>query len=173
MTHPAGRSAGPRVRRACAGEGRLRRTRAVFASMLRPLAAVGAALLLFVGTAMAQEVVLPPPAPALPSGQEVAPLDMTLEVQTDGQLWLVLRYLSPRIARDAGDLGYDAVAPDLDALCDGPGLAAAAASAVAGHPPDQIVVALLDRPLPRGMSDPDATQFIGAYLPGEGGCAWQ
>lgn len=85
----------------------------------------------------------------------------------------MLRYLAPRIARAGGDLGYDDVAADLDALCAGPGLAAAAEAAEAGSGPDQIVVTLMDRPVERGVTDPDATLFIGAYVPGPDGCVWE
>jgi len=98
---------------------------------------------------------------------------MMLERQVDGQVWLVLRYLAPRIARGAGDLGYEDVSADLDALCEGPGLAVAGEAGRSGTPPDQIVVTLMDRPVPRGATDPDATLFIGAYRPGPEGCAWQ
>ncbi|MEE4117794.1 MAG: DUF6497 family protein [Paracoccaceae bacterium] len=124
--------------------------------------------------ALADTLPPPPEAPDLPSGQRVAPLDMVLERQGDGSRVLVLRYLAPRIAgggRAAEDgLAYVDVVGDLDALCDGPGLAAAAAM---GAAPDEIVVALVDRPLPRGATDPDATLFIGAYRPASGGCEWQ
>ncbi|MEE4118959.1 MAG: DUF6497 family protein [Paracoccaceae bacterium] len=118
----------------------------------------------------AQEV--PPAPPALPSGQEVVPLDMALERQGDGQVWLVLRYLAPRIARESGDLGYDDVIADLGALCAGPGLTAAAQAETTGPAPVQIVVTLMDRPVPRGATDPEATLFIEAYSPGPEGCTW-
>jgi hypothetical protein len=133
-------------------------------------------------TAQAQEVAStatfmsspgpPPPPDVLPSGQRVAPLDMVLERQGDGQAWLVIRYLAPRIARETGDLGYDDVIADLDALCAGPGLVAAAQAAKTGPAPDQIVVTLLDRPVPRGATDPEATLFIEAYRFGPEGCTW-
>ncbi len=116
----------------------------------------------------------PPAAPDLPSGQRVSPLDMVLERRADGQRVLVLRYLAPRIAgrgRAAADgLAYPDVVGDLDALCEGPALAMAARM---DPPPDQIVVTLLDRPLPRGAADPEATLFIAAYRPAPAGCIWQ
>jgi hypothetical protein len=106
----------------------------------------------------------------MPSGQALAPADMVLERQGDGQVWLVLRYLAPRIAREGGDLGYDAVAGDLDALCEGPGRQAAAAAEPA---PDQVVIVLMDRPVPRGVPDPEATVFISAYDITPEGCRWR
>lgn len=165
MNRPAQIAPGPRARMARAGEGRLRRAPVRLCASLVVVVAAGAS------AAGAQE--MPAPAPDLPSGQEVVPLDMELERQGDGQVWLVLRYLAPRIARETGDLGYDDVIADLGALCAGPGLAAAAqAEATGGAAPDQIVVTLMDRPVPRGATDPGATLFIEAYTPGPEGCTW-
>ncbi|WP_147277251.1 DUF6497 family protein [Rhodovulum sp. 12E13] len=124
------------------------------------------------GAAAAGAQEMPAVPPALPSGQQVVPLDMALERQGDGQVWLVLRYLAPRIARETGDLGFDDVIADLDALCAGPGLVAAAQAEATGPAPDQIVVTLMDRPVPRGATDPGATLFIEAYIPGPEGCTW-
>lgn len=164
MSRPAPIAPGPRARMARAGEGRLRRAPARFCAILAVALASGAS------AAGAQEVPAAPP--ALPSGQEVVPLDMALERQGDGQVWLVLRYLAPRIARETGDLGYDDVIADLDALCAGPGLTAAAQAEATGPAPDQIVVTLMDRPVPWGATDPRATLFIEAYSPGPEGCTW-
>lgn len=108
-------------------------------------------------------------AQTLPSGQPVEPLDRAVEAQSDGSHWLVLRYLAPQIARGLGALDYEAVAPDLDALCEGPGRAIAAEVGAV----DQIVIVLLDRPVPRGVSDPEATQYISAYIQTDRGCDWQ
>jgi hypothetical protein len=106
---------------------------------------------------------------ALPSGQQVAPLDRSVETQDDGERWLILRYLAPRIAREGGDLDYPAVVEDLDLLCETDGLAAARDEGQIA----QVVIVLMDRPVTRGTPDPDATQFIGAYVPADGGCLWQ
>ncbi len=119
------------------------------------------------------EVLPPMPEAALPSAQEIAPYDMVLEDQPDGQVWLVLRYLAPRISREGGDLDYAAVAPDLDALCDGPGRAGAGQAALQGDPVDQVVVILMDRPGVRGAVDPGVTAFMSAYRLGPEGCQWQ
>ncbi len=167
MIRPVPLAPGPRARMARAGEGRLRRAPAV----LRAAGLAAGLALAAAGAACAGQG--PPRAPDLPSGQAVVPHDMMLERQVDGQVWLVLRYIAPRIARAGGDLGYEEVSADLDALCDGPGLAAAGAAGRSGSPPDQIVVTLMDRPVPWGATDPDATVFIGAYRPGPERCAWQ
>lgn len=107
----------------------------------------------------------------LPSGQTVTLHDSLLEVtEVDALPTLVLRYIAPRIARSGGDLGYDAVAGDMDVLCATDGLQA---MALADQPVGQIVIVLMDRPVDRGIPDSQATQLISAYVPTEGGCAWQ
>ncbi len=103
----------------------------------------------------------------LPSGLEVTPLDVLTEDQPGGETWLVLRYIAPAIAD--GAIAYEDVVDDLDTLCVTDGLPDVEASA-AGI--DQITVVLLDRPVERGVPDEEATQYIGAYLPGDGECIW-
>lgn len=107
-------------------------------------------------------------AEAVPSGQDVRLFDQAVEVQVDGSHWLVLRFLAPRIAREGGDLEYEDVIGDLDALCADLGLA----TAVTVGPVEQIVIVLLDRPVARGVLDPEATQYISAYRPTPTGCEW-
>lgn len=105
----------------------------------------------------------------LPSGLSVDLLDRIVETQSSGEIWLTLRYVTPQIGTDAGEFGYDAVSADIDRLCDTDGLAAAAELGGA----DQVVITLMDRAVERGVHDPEATMYIGAYLPTEGGCVWQ
>ncbi|RYH10673.1 DUF6497 family protein [Tropicimonas sp. IMCC6043] len=112
--------------------------------------------------AQAQEIVMP-------SGLTVAFLDRFIEAQSGGERWLTLRYVTTRIGAGEGKLGYDDVVDDIDALCDGEGLAAA--SEVGDV--DQVVITLMDRAVERGVHDPDATMFIGAYRPTEDGCVWE
>lgn len=118
---------------------------------------------------LAALVASPAAAVTLPSGLEATLHDAAVEVQPDGERWYVLRYLAPSIG--GGGLAYEAVVPDLEHLCETDGLAALAAGP-AGGGVDQIVVVLMDRAVPRGVPDPTATQFIGAYLPTAGGCEW-
>lgn len=103
--------------------------------------------------------------PALPSGLAVTPHDMLLERQPGGEAWLVLRFLAPAIA--GGAIGYADLAADLDELCATEGLAAVEA---AGQQIAQVVIVLMDRPVPRGEPDPTATQYIGAYVIEDGKC---
>ncbi len=103
----------------------------------------------------------------LPSGLEAEVYDAGIEVQPDGARWYVMRYLAPEI----GGIGYEAVVADLQHLCETEGLAALQPGNP-GEDAEEIVVILMDRPVPRGTPDADATQFIGAYLPTDEGCEW-
>jgi hypothetical protein len=116
--------------------------------------------LLLAGAALAET--------ALPSGLEVTRHDALVETQPGGETWLVLRYLAPAIA--GGAVGYDSVAPELDLLCATEGLAEAAA---AGEAVDQVLIVLMDRPVSRGVPDPEATQYLGAYRIDGGACRWE
>lgn len=105
----------------------------------------------------------------LGSGLEVRFHDVIIEPQSDGEIWMTLRFISPQIGQAPGMRGYEDVAGDLDWLCAQRGLPAAEDAGGV----DQVLIALMDRAIERGVTDPDATVFIGAYLPTEGGCVWQ
>lgn len=116
---------------------------------------------------------LPRAAPlAVPSGQPVELLEAVVE-DHEQEAWLILRYLAPQIARDGGGgnvFDYEATAPDLDYLCNSEGVREFDARARQGAQIHQIVVTMLDRPLDRGTSDPDVTQFNEAYRVEDGAC---
>ncbi|MCX7644336.1 MAG: DUF6497 family protein [Rhodobacteraceae bacterium] len=103
--------------------------------------------------------------PELPTGLAAEPFDRLVETQPGGERWLVLRYLAP----DLPGTDYAAVVPDLDFLCETEGLPAAAEEGGIA----QVVIVLMDRAVPRGTPDPEATQFIGSYLVGNGVCEWE
>ncbi len=96
------------------------------------------------------------------------PHDVLIENQPDGEHWLILRYLIPEMAQTAVD--YLAVVPEMDRICATTGLARAAELT---PPPGQIVIVLMDRVVPRGVPDPEATQFIASYLAIDGECLWE
>lgn len=104
---------------------------------------------------------------SVPSGLDITAYDVLEEEQPDGEHWLVLRYLAPAIAD--GAIQYDAVVGDLQHLCQSDGILA---YQQADEGFGQIVVILMDRPVDRGEPTPDATQYIGAYLPENGECVW-
>lgn len=106
---------------------------------------------------------------AVPSGQAIAPLDILWEDQMDGRV-LVARFLAGDIARGAGRLDFAATEPDMDHLC---AQVALSVDAATGGTAARILIVLLDRPVPRGVPDPAATQFINAYRPEGGRCIWE
>ena len=104
------------------------------------------------------------PADTLPD----APHDTLQEVRPTGDTALVLRYIVANLPA----LGYARTAPWMDTLCTRDGLPALAE--IAPPRPAEIVIVLMDRAIPRGQPDPDATQFIAAYQPdpAQGVCQW-
>lgn len=124
-------------------------------------AAFGVATMLAATSSGAQAVL-----PA--SGLAVERLDAAVEVQLDGAVWLILRYLAPDLA--GGAVSYSATAPDLALLCRTEGLARVADL---GVDVASVVVILLDRPVVRGEPAPDATQYIGAFTIDGEECRWE
>jgi hypothetical protein len=105
-------------------------------------------------------VTAPAEAQGVPSGQSVLLWQVLWErVEGDGTQ-AVLRFIAPAIARDGGTVGFDAAQADMDWLCETHGLPVAA---LPNARSDAIVVTLMDRPIPRGRTDPAATQFFSTY----------
>lgn len=123
----------------------------------------GCALILGLGifpiSAAAQDV---------PSGQAVT-LDEVLVDAVGAEAWLRFRFLAPQIARDGGDVSFDAARDDLLHLCDTVALPYLSAYELSG---DVIVISLMDRTVPFGTSDPEATQFFEAFRMRDGACLW-
>jgi len=86
------------------------------------------------------------------------------------ETWLVLRFLAPQIARKVGRITFDDAEPDLDYLCKKVGIPLIKST---GGGVDQVIVTLLDKPLPRGQRDPDVTQLGNAYRIIENTCQWE
>lgn len=106
---------------------------------------------------------------AVPSGQGVVPLDILWEDQMDGTV-LVARFLAGDIARGAGRLDFAAAEPDMDHLC---AQVAVPVDRATGGVAARILIVLLDRPVPRGVPDPAATQFINVYRRDNDRCIWE
>lgn len=110
----------------------------------------------------------------VPSGQMILPYEALWEDHRaegeSGETWLILRFLAPQIAKAKGRITYGDAAPDIDQLCREIGLPLAA---MTGGGVDQIVVTLMDQPLPRGARDAAVTQFMSAYRVIEGDCIWE
>lgn len=111
---------------------------------------------------------------SVPSGQVVLPYEMLWEDHlsegAEGETWLVLRFLAPQIAQKTGDVSFEMAVLDLDELCASIGLPLV--SITAGGV-DQIIVTLLDQPLPRGESDQNVTKFMSAYRVDGEACIWE
>ncbi|MGR3541201.1 MAG: DUF6497 family protein [Hasllibacter sp.] len=104
------------------------------------------------------------PAEPLPSGLSPMLEDARLEErpgEAGAELWATFRFLAE------GMTGYDQVMGDFRPLCAG---VARPALAQAGREADVIVIALTDRPVPRGALDLDAVQFFESFRPAPGGC---
>jgi len=111
---------------------------------------------------------------AVPSGQMVVPYEALWEDHAKAdqapETWLVLRFLAPEIARAKGKIAFQAAAPDIDFLCKKVGLPLAS---LTGGGVDQVLVVLLDQPLPRGARNPAVTKFMSAYRVNTGVCEWE
>jgi len=110
----------------------------------------------------------PVAAQEVPSGQNVTLSEVLID-SVGAEQWLRFRFLAPQIARDDGDLSYADVADDFQHLCDGFATPYMADFDLEG---DVIVISLMDRPVPFGTADPDATQFFEAFRVEDGACVW-
>ena len=109
----------------------------------------------------------------VPSGQLVLPYEALWEdhINEDGarETWLIIRFLAPQIARDKGQITFGDAEQDIAFLCSEIGVKLAA---MTGGGVDQVVVTLMDQPLPRGMRDTGVTKFMSAYRIDDGVCIW-
>lgn len=102
----------------------------------------------------------------LPSGQPSAPVDILWEAPA-GETVLVIRFLTPEIAREGVARSYESVEADFEAICDAIGLPMIFAT---DEQINQILVVMMDRNVTRGIPDPEATQFIGEFSVNENRC---
>jgi hypothetical protein len=105
----------------------------------------------------------------LPSGQAVELFEVLLDT-VGAEAWVRFRFLAPDIGPGGLRLRFDQVEPDFEHLCQ---------SVVVPYvrefdlKADVVAIALLDRPIDFGSSDPEATQYIEAFrLDGET-CIWE
>ena len=111
----------------------------------------------------------------VPSGQVILPYEALWEdfTETAGEgrsTRLVLRFLTPEIARDKGLRRYGDVEADFEYLCREIGLPLIE---MTGGQVDQLVVTMLDAPLARGALDARVTQFNTVYRVDQGVCEWE
>ncbi len=104
---------------------------------------------------------------AVPSGQPLVLWEVVWERIEGTGTQAVFRFIAPGVARDGGEVDAEAALADLDWLC------GSHAVPIAGLPAARaqtVVVTLMDRPVPRGATDPDATQYFGLYVIEDGRC---
>ncbi|MFO6462863.1 DUF6497 family protein [Jannaschia sp. KMU-145] len=124
-----------------------------------------------IGRSILATLVLAAPAAAqdtIPSGQAVV-LWQVLWERVDGQgTQAILRFIAPGVARDGGTVDFEAAQADMDWLC------ATHAVPIAALPharTESVLVNLMDRPVPRGATDPEAQQFFTVYTIENGACS--
>ncbi|MCV3272958.1 DUF6497 family protein [Roseobacter sinensis] len=105
----------------------------------------------------------------VPSGQPVEFYEVLTDTVGD-ELWVRFRFLAPQIARSTGSIGFEQAEPDLEHLCTEVALPYLAEYALEA---DIVAVTLLDRPVPFGVSDAEATQFIDVFRVSSGQCVWE
>ncbi|NDK33566.1 DUF6497 family protein [Rhodovulum sulfidophilum] len=106
----------------------------------------------------------------VPSGQSVTHLDTITGEPGPAGLTVRFRFLAPDIAQDEGSMPATLAQGDMDYLCAEFALPRLAGT---GPEPAQVIITLMDRPVPFGQSDPEATQFFEAYRPEAGRCIWE
>lgn len=105
----------------------------------------------------------------VPSGQRITFIETVRDAPGPGGLTYRFRFLAPDIARADGTVTDDMAFDDMAQLC-----ADYALSHLSniGPQPAQIIISLVDRPLPFGTPDPEATQFFEAFHLEDGACIW-
>ncbi|MEM1074484.1 MAG: DUF6497 family protein [Pseudomonadota bacterium] len=106
---------------------------------------------------------------AVPSGQPVVLYEVLVD-RVGQEDWVRFRFLAPRISRVSGDLSFSDVEADFMHLCSSVALQYIEEFDLAA---DVIIVAMSDREVDFGTSDPDATQFIEAFRLARDGCVWE
>lgn len=96
----------------------------------------------------------------VPSGQAVTLLDIIWNSEGPDGPAPRFRFLAPAIARDGGSVPFELAEGDLQHLCEG---FARAKLAEKGADAPLILLALLDRAVEFGTSDPEATQYADAF----------
>jgi hypothetical protein len=79
---------------------------------------------------------------------------------------MVMRLIAPQIGAEDGP-GFEAALADMDWLCETHAAPLAALPYAQG---ETVIVNLMDRPLPRGATDPDAVQYFQTYRIADGTC---
>ncbi|KIT16079.1 hypothetical protein jaqu_23510 [Jannaschia aquimarina] len=104
----------------------------------------------------------------MPSGQALVLWEILWEkVEGQEDVQAVLRFIAPGVAREGGTVDAEAAMLDMDWLCETHAMPLASMSYARS---DMVIVNLMDRPVARGETDPNATQYFGVYRIADGGC---
>lgn len=98
----------------------------------------------------------------VPSGQPITFHDTVSGEPGAAGLTLRFRFLAPQIARDGDAMPFVTAEADMEHLCETYALPRLPEM---GPQAGQIVITLMDRPVPFGTVMPEATQFFEAYRP--------
>lgn len=124
---------------------------------------LAATVALLAGATLAQQVL------QVPSGQHIT-LGEVLIDDRPGATWVRFRFIAPQIGNDSGQIDYETSSADIDYLCEALVLPYLAQYDLT---PARVVISLSDRPVPFGITDPEATQFFESYSPEENRCIWE
>jgi hypothetical protein len=105
----------------------------------------------------------------VPSGQPLTLIEVIWNEPGPAGTAVRFHFLAPEIAPGAS-IGFDTASSDMAALCD---TYAVPRVIEAGATPDQIIIAMSDRVVPFGQTDPEATQFFEAYSLQGDTCVWE
>lgn len=105
----------------------------------------------------------------VPSGRAVDLFEVLID-DVGGEVWLRFRFLVPDLGREDGAVSFEAAQADFQYLC---GVIVLPYMTEHSLRAEVVVLSLLDRPVPFGESDPDATQLIEAFRVDTGTCVWE
>jgi hypothetical protein len=98
---------------------------------------------------------------AVPSGQQVRLLDIIWNSEGPDGPAPRFRFIAPAIARAGGSVAYEAAEADLQHLCEGFALAKLAER---GAVAPLVLLGMADREIEFGVTDPEATQYVDAFV---------
>ncbi|MEX0370901.1 MAG: DUF6497 family protein [Tateyamaria sp.] len=104
----------------------------------------------------------------MPSGQSVD-LNEVLIDRVGNESWLRFRFIAPDITRNGDGLTHADAEADFQVLCDDVALPYMSDFELQA---EVVVISLMDRAVPFGTADPDATQFFEAFRVQDGTCVW-
>lgn len=105
-------------------------------------------------------------AQTVPSGQSVQLFEVLID-EVGGEDWLRFRFLAPDLGVENAAPSFEAAQADFQFLC---GTVALPYMAEYDLKAEVVVISLLDRPVPFGETDQEATQLIEAFRVDTGTC---